>query len=287
MTLLEAVNVWKHFGATVALANVSLSLDRGLHVIAGPNGSGKTTLLKMWSGLLRPSRGRVRVLNLDPWLQKTSLLKRVHVAFEDIQLPWWVSGLEYLRFVAASRGVSWGGVLEIAEMLEITGYWAKLIRGYSSGMRKRVLLAQALIGEPEIIILDEPYTLLDVKAVRVLHEVMRSKLKGGATVVIATHILTEFEDEATTLTVLRNGSIQRHYRENDMREKASIVCYDKETARMIAEASLAGVSKVIVKDGKVVVEAEAVVPIERMANCKTTLSIGELYEEALHSEGGV
>jgi ABC-type multidrug transport system ATPase subunit len=287
MTLLEAVNVWKHFGATVALANVSLSLDRGLHVIAGPNGSGKTTLLKIWSGLLRPSRGRVRVLNLDPWLQKTSLLKRVHVAFEDIQLPWWVSGLEYLRFVAASRGVSWGGVLEIAEMLEITGYWAKLMRGYSSGMRKRVLLAQALIGEPEIIILDEPYTLLDVKAVRVLHEVMKGELKGGATVVIATHILTEFEDEATTLTVLRNGSVQRHYRENDMREKASIVCYDKETARMIAEASLDGVSKVIVKDGKVIMEAEAVVPLERMANCKTTLSIGELYEEALHSEGGV
>lgn len=287
MTLLEAVNVWKHFGATIALANVSLSLDRGLHVIAGPNGSGKTTLLKIWSGLLRPSRGRVRVLNLDPWLQKTSLLKRVHVAFEDIQLPWWVSGLEYLRFVAASRGVSWGGVLEIAEMLEITGYWAKLIRGYSSGMRKRVLLAQALIGEPEIIILDEPYTLLDVKAVRVLHEVMRSKLKDGATVVIATHILTEFEDEATTLTVLRNGSVQRHYRENDMREKASIVCYDKETARMIAEASLDGVSKVIVKDGKVIVEAEAVVPLERMANCKTILSMGELYEEALRSEGGV
>jgi ABC-type multidrug transport system ATPase subunit len=287
MTLLEAVNVWKHFGATVALANVSLSLDRGLHVIAGPNGSGKTTLLKIWSGLLRPSRGRVRVLNLDPWLQKTSLLKRVHVAFEDIQLPWWVSGLEYLRFVAASRGVNWGGVLEIAEMLEITGYWAKLIRGYSSGMRKRVLLAQALIGEPEIIILDEPYTLLDVKAVRVLHEVMRGKLKGEATVVIATHILTEFEDEATTLTVLRNGSVQRHYRENDMREKASIVCYDKETARMIAEASLDGVSKVIVKDGKVIVEAEAVVPLERVSNCKTMLSIGELYEEALHSEGGV
>jgi ABC-type multidrug transport system ATPase subunit len=286
MTLLEAVNVWKHFGATVALANVSLSLDRGLHVIAGPNGSGKTTLLKIWSGLLRPSRGRVRVLNLDPWLQKTSLLKRVHVAFEDIQLPWWVSGLEYLRFVAASRGVSWGEVLEIAEMLEITGYWAKLMRGYSSGMRKRILLAQALIGEPEIVILDEPYTLLDVKAVRVLHEVMRSKLKDGATVVIATHILTEFEDEATTLTVLRNGSVQRHYRENDMREKASIVCYDKETARMIAEASLDGVSKVIVKDGKVIVEAEAVVPLERMANCKTILSMGELYEEALRSEGG-
>ena len=287
MTLLEAVNVWKHFGATVALANVSLSLDRGLHVIAGPNGSGKTTLLKIWSGLLRPSRGRVRVLNLDPWLQKTLLLKRVHVAFEDIQLPWWVSGLDYLRFVAASRGVSWGEVLEIAEMLEITGYWAKLMRGYSSGMRKRVLLAQALIGEPEIIILDEPYTLLDVKAVRVLHEVMRGKLKGGATVVIATHILTEFEDEATTLTVLRNGSVQRHYRENDMREKASIVCYDKETARMIAEASLDGVSKVIVKDGKVIVEAEAVVPLERMANCKTILSMGELYEEALRSEEGV
>jgi ABC-2 type transport system ATP-binding protein len=286
MTLLEAVNVWKHFGATVALANVSLSLDRGLHVIAGPNGSGKTTLLKIWSGLLRPSRGRVRVLNLDPWLQKTSLLKRVHVAFEDIQLPWWVSGLEYLRFVAASRGVSWGEVLEIAEMLEITGYWAKLMRGYSSGMRKRVLLAQALIGEPEIVILDEPYTLLDVKAVRVLHEVMRGKLKGGATVVIATHILTEFEDEATTLTVLRNGSVQRHYRENDMREKASIVCYDKETARMIAEASLDNVLKVIVKDGKVVVEAEAVVPLERMSNCKTILSMGELYEEALRSEGG-
>jgi len=287
MTLLEAVNVWKHFGATVALANVSLSLDRGLHVIAGPNGSGKTTLLKIWSGLLRPSRGRVRVLNLDPWLQKTLLLKRVHVAFEDIQLPWWVSGLEYLRFVAASRGVSWGEVLEIAEMLEITGYWAKLMRGYSSGMRKRVLLAQALIGEPEIIILDEPYTLLDVKAVRVLHEVMRGKLKDGATVVIATHILTEFEDEATTLTVLRNGSVQRHYRENDMREKASIVCYDKETARMIAEASLDGVSKVIVKDGKVIVEAEAVVPLERVSNCKTILSMGELYEEALRSEGGV
>jgi ABC-type multidrug transport system ATPase subunit len=283
MNVLEAEGVWKIFGATVALANVSLDLGRGLHVIAGPNGSGKTTLLKLWSGLLKPSRGRVRVLNLDPWFQKTTLLRRVHVVFEDIQLPWWVSGLDYMRFVAASRGVKWGDVLEVAEALEITGYWARLIRGYSSGMRKRILLAQALIGEPEVLLLDEPYTLLDVKAISTIHEIIRGKLKGGTTVVIATHILTSLEDEANTLTVLRNGSVQKHYREDDMKLRAEIVCDEGEIARSIAKSSLDGVLKAIVRGKRVLLEAEASIPVEEVSNCKTRLSVKELYEEALHS----
>lgn len=282
MSVLEALNLWKNFGATIALRDVNLSLDKGFHVIAGPNGSGKSTLLKIWSGLLRPSRGSVRTLGLNPWVERSRVLRRVHVAFEDINLPWWTTGLDYLKHVAYTRGVKWSDVVELAEILGVTDYWSKGIRGYSSGMRKKVLLLQALMGEPDIMILDEPYTLLDVRSVTKLQEIIWGKVRSGVTVVIATHIFTNLEDKADTLTILRNGVILAHHNVNKLEETARIICEDKSVVSEIVGSITGNIERVIVEEGSISLIAKYEgLRGDLLEKCRREISLRDVYEKEL------
>ena len=282
MSVLEALGLWKNFGATIALRDVSLSLDKGFHVIAGPNGSGKTTLLKIWAGLLRPSRGSVRTLGLNPWIERSRVLRRVHVAFEDINLPWWTTGLDYLKHVAYTRGIKWSEVVELAEVMGVTGYWSKGIRGYSSGMRKKVLLLQALIGEPEVLILDEPYTLLDSRSATTLQEIIWGKVKMGVTVVIATHIFTNLEDRADTLTVLRNGIVIAHHNVNELRETARVVCEDRDVVSEIAGSIAGSVERVIVEEGSIALIARYEgLKRDLLERCRREVNLRSVYEREL------
>nr|MEB3859948.1 ATP-binding cassette domain-containing protein [Desulfurococcales archaeon] len=91
MPVFEARHVWKRYGPTVALRDVSIEVGEGLTVIMGPNGSGKTTLLRLLVGLSRPSRGTVRALGVDPWRRRPWVMARIGVAFEDLALPWWTT----------------------------------------------------------------------------------------------------------------------------------------------------------------------------------------------------
>jgi len=282
LTVLEAESLWKIFGATVALRDVSLSLGRGLHVLAGPNGSGKTTLLKIWAGLLKPSRGHARALGLNPWLNRSKLLGRLHVAFEDIPLPWWTTGVDYMKHVAHSRGVKWGDVVELAERLGVAGYWGRPIRGYSSGMRKRVLLLQALIGEPEVIVLDEPYTLLDLNSITSLHSVIEEKLRRGATIIIATHIFTKLEDKADTLTILHNGAVLAHTTRESLSETSRMVCEDREAVEEIAREAVERVEKVVIEGDRVTLMASSFKPHQgTLEKCRREVSLKDFYEREL------
>lgn len=224
MTLLQARGLWKRFGPTVALSDVNLELDRGLHVLAGPNGSGKTTLVRLWAGLIKPSKGVVKTLGVNPFYQRHVLMKRVGVELEDLALPWWTSGVEYLKLVARSKNAKWDEVVELARLLRAEDYWHRSIRGYSSGMRKRIVLIQALIGDPELVLLDEPYTLIDKETIATLNDLLHKKLSDGTTILISTHIFTRLEQCADTLTVLFNGRVVYHGGKSKLAEESVYVC---------------------------------------------------------------
>lgn len=229
-----AESVAKYYGRTRALEDVTVEFCRGLNVLIGPNGSGKTTLLRLFTGLARPTRGRVESLGLDPWRHRTRLLNRIGVGFEGMRLPWWLTGEEVLRLYARTRGIPWSRILEVAESLGVTEYVRRSIRSYSMGMRKKILLAIALAGDPEALILDEPYTLLDSATILVLDSILLREAREKP-VIVASHVRTEALEQADRMLLLVNG------RPAAIREKTiPALAY---TCRVVREKAFAIASK--------------------------------------------
>ena len=206
-TVFRAEDVWKRYGATLALRGVSLEIGRGLSVLVGPNGSGKSTLLRILTGLAKPDKGVVESLGLDPWRHRDKLLKRIGVVFEGMQLPWWLSGRDALELLASKRSPgSFDSVKEYAEILGVTEYWSRSIRGYSMGMRKKLMLAAGFGLAEEALVLDEPYTLLDAHSVRLVDEIV-AKISQSIPVVVATHVITTRIMMANKAIMLIDGSV--------------------------------------------------------------------------------
>ncbi|MEB3805938.1 MAG: ABC transporter ATP-binding protein [Desulfurococcales archaeon] len=220
--------VWKRYGLWYALRDVSFSFTGpGLLLVYGPNGSGKTTLAKIILGLARPSRGRVIVGGVDPATQPRRVQGMIANLLEGVAVPSWLTGRELARYYARTRGVPWSLVVEEAETLGVTGYWGRVIAGYSMGMRKKLLLALALAGsrEAEALLLDEPYTFLDAASRERVAERIRS-VSREKTVVVATHLITGAEEEAREALVLDNGRLVARLR----RSESGVVACPRERA---------------------------------------------------------
>ena len=194
----------KRFGYTVALKGVTFTASKGLTLIVGPNGSGKTTLLKILAGLVKPTSGRVTVLGLNPWTERSRLMSRASIAIEGYPLPWWMNGRELARHVSRLWRVPLESLLESLQHLGVTGYWDKKIIGYSSGMRKRLSLALGLVGDRELYIVDEPFSNLDTGSVRAVVERING-LAMESSVIMATHIVPPGLSRIDRLLVLVDG----------------------------------------------------------------------------------
>lgn len=281
MTVLEAINLWKVFGKTIALQNVTLGFDKGIYLLLGPNGSGKTTLLKLWAGLLKPSRGKVSVKGLNPWKNRADIMKFMSVEFEETVLPWWTSGKEYLRFVARQKDVKWSNVVELAELFKVTDYWDKIIRGYSSGMKKKIIILTALIGEPEILILDEPYTLLDKDSIQRLNQLLLNMLYTVETIVITSHIFTGIEEKANGVAILINGNLA-FYATKDKLFVGTIKTYMCQTENPVVLAELLfsqGIRKIRIEEDTIYFESDKYVKLPNNVNCSLKIDVKRVYED--------
>jgi len=204
--VVEAVSLSKRFGFDWALRNVSLRLEKGLHLLMGPNGSGKTTFLKLAVGMLRPTSGSIRVLGLNPLRDFRKLAGRISVMFEGTPLPWWLTGAEFVELVLSARRRS-AIAEELFSSLAVEEYWGRYTFTYSSGMKKRLQLAAALGLEAELYVLDEPFTLLDEHSLDIVTGFIR-KLSSSATILIATHFVPKgIEEVASSIVRFHNGSI--------------------------------------------------------------------------------
>jgi len=280
--LFKAINVTKRFGPTIALDRVSVEFTRGLNILLGPNGSGKSTLLKLWSGILKPTKGKVRVLELDPWGQREQVMKKISVFFEDLPAPWWLSGEDYTRYIAEKRGVKWERIKEYAERLSVTSYWNRLVRGYSSGMKKKLMLLIALSPDVEGYILDEPYTLLDKEALRTVDEIIAEKIKEGRVVVIATHILTGIEKLVEGFAILHNGRVLVKY-PGELRELPIVVeCKNKRPLEIVSEAVKLNPLRVELREDTVYVYTSRKREVEEFREknkCTEYVDLTTLYRE--------
>jgi heme ABC exporter ATP-binding subunit CcmA len=200
--------VWKFYGDFPALRDISLPVNAGSCLaLLGRNGAGKTTLLRIVSGLSRASKGRVTVLGDD--VRKEETRSRIGVLGHAIGIYDELSAVENLRLFARLYDIN-DADAAAARWLERVGLERVaqgLVREFSRGMRQRLAVARAFLHDPDVLLLDEPFTSLDDKAIAVLQTVLREALAGGKTVIMSTHQLREALELATEVALIVRGRL--------------------------------------------------------------------------------
>ena len=275
--------VWKIFGSTVALRDISLSIEEGLHLLLGPNGSGKSTFLKLACGLIKPSKGSVTALGLNPWRERVKLSRRIGVAFEDVALPDWLSGRDFLRYIVERRRSNWNVVLSMARELGVTEYWDRMIRGYSSGMRKKIILLAAMGWEPEILMLDEPYTLLDRNSIELINRILIRMMGSCRLILIASHIFSGLESHVNSLTILFSGQVILHGAIDDkiLDEYQIYSCVAEDPLPILQMLYEYGVSEVWLQGKTIFFRGPPPKDIREQIELTKILDVRRLYEEVI------
>ena len=203
---IELSGVSKSFGPIAAVKDVSFSLKEGeIVALVGHNGAGKTTLIKMMLGLIRPSAGTVRVLGEDPATGAASVRTRLGYLPENVSFNPALTGTETLRFYAALKRAGRGEIAGLLERVGLAGAADRRVRTYSKGMRQRLGLAQALLGQPRVLLLDEPTTGLDPASRRDFYLFLDELRTAGATILLSSHALSELEGRADHVVILGRG----------------------------------------------------------------------------------
>ncbi len=186
MFTLKVSGIGKHYGETLLFKNISFQLNRGdVLAITGWNGSGKSTLLRIIAGLVRPSAGQVGMFFNSEAIPKESRRQFVGMVAPALSLYDELTGLENMEFFCRVRGVACtpSDCLDIVDRVELTEHAAKMCREYSSGMKQRLKLAQALLHKPPLLLLDEPGCNLDSKGIKILEKIISKQRQLGMIVI--------------------------------------------------------------------------------------------------------
>jgi heme ABC exporter ATP-binding subunit CcmA len=206
-----AEDVWKYYGDYPALREIKLAVEPGSCVaLLGRNGAGKTTLLRIIAGFSKAGRGQVSIFGKDA--RDTETRRRVGVLGHGISVYEELTAFENLTLFGRLYGIENPG-RSAMEWLERTGLAHVrdgLVREFSRGMRQRLAVARAFLHNPEVLLLDEPFTALDDRAIAVLQTVLREALARRCTIVLSTHQLREALELATHVALLTRGSLAYH-----------------------------------------------------------------------------
>jgi ABC-2 type transport system ATP-binding protein len=197
----------KRYGGTHAVRGLDLHAPRGaITALLGPNGAGKTTTIECCEGLRRPDEGTVRVLGLDPVRDSAALRPRVGVMLQEGGLPSTAPAGEALRHVASMYARP-RDVGELRGRLGLDSFARTQVRRLSGGQRQRLALAAALVGDPELVFLDEPSAGLDPQSRLAVWELVRELRAAGTTIILTTHQMAEAEELADHVVVVDHGRV--------------------------------------------------------------------------------
>jgi len=208
--VIEARGLVRRFGATIAVAGVDLEVRPGEFLtIFGPNGAGKTTMLRVLCGLLKPSEGGLKLLGLSPAKDGADVRRRIGFIAHSSFLYGGLTARENLLFYARLYNLN-GAAARVSALIEQVGLTERAddpVRAFSRGMQQRLTIARALLHEPEVVFLDEPYTGLDQQASRVLRSLLEGVRGRGRTVLMVTHNLEEGLELSTRVAIMRRGLV--------------------------------------------------------------------------------
>jgi ABC-2 type transport system ATP-binding protein len=209
---IETKGLRKVFGDLVAVDGIDLSVPRGsFYGFLGPNGAGKSTTIKCLTGLLHPTAGQFRILDLDPLADPVAVKRKTGVVPEDLALFDRLSGAETLAFVGRVHGLDAASVrartAELLELMDLEGAAGDLVADYSHGMRKKIALAAALLPAPRLLFLDEPFEGIDAIASRQIKNLLATFVRNGGTIFLTSHILEIVERLCDHIGVIHKGRL--------------------------------------------------------------------------------
>ncbi len=223
MAAIELDGLHKRFGGVTALENVDLTVEEGeIYGFLGPNGAGKSTTINVLLDFVRPTGGTARVLGRDVREESTEIRERTGVLPEGYDVYDRLTGFQHLEFVIESKEA----YDDPSELLERVGLdeedASRKAGGYSKGMQQRLVLAMALVGEPDLLILDEPSSGLDPNGARMMREIVREENERGATVFFSSHILGQVESVCDRVGIIQDGQLIAEDSIDDLQEATDV-----------------------------------------------------------------
>lgn len=209
--MIEVQGLTKYYGRLAAINNISFTVQTGSVVgFLGPNGAGKTTTMRMLTCYTPPSSGSIRILGMDILSQSMQIRRNLGYLPENVPLYDWMRVYSYLDFVCRAKGVPSGNrkseIDRVSSSVGLDEVMGKLVKWLSKGYRQRLGLAQALIGDPPIIILDEPTIGLDPRQIREIRSLIKG-LSRNKTVILSTHILPEVSQICDRVIIINRGTL--------------------------------------------------------------------------------
>lgn len=214
-----ARNVSKWFGDLVAVNDVSFTLGPGVTALLGPNAAGKSTLLRLLSGMAKPSGGTIKVLGMNPRKERRAA-QLIGIAPQQESVFESLTAQEFVEMSATLQGVQdpSGATKKALEMVELNTTDSRRLPSYSKGMRQRVKLAQAIVHEPQVIILDEPLTGLDPRQRLKMVDLFHRLADEDRCVIVSSHVLEEVERFGSTVLVISKGRLAAQGNFHSIRE---------------------------------------------------------------------
>ena len=222
MSVIETKGLTKHYGSTEALVDLDLEVQQGeIFGYLGPNGSGKTTTIRLLLGLIHPTRGGAEVLGMDPWRDAVGLHRRLSYLSGDLALWPSLTGAQTLEYLGSMHGTVDAAYRD--ELIERFSLDPSVkVRAYSRGNRQKVGIVAALMGRPELLVMDEPTAGLDPLMEHVFRGRVHEARERGQTVFLSSHILSEVEATCDRVGILRGGRLVEVDSIADMRRLAAV-----------------------------------------------------------------
>jgi ABC-2 type transport system ATP-binding protein len=264
--VIEVEHLTKRFRKTVAVDDLSFKVNEGaITGFLGPNGAGKTTTLRVILGLVRPNGGRATIGG-RLYRELAAPVRQVGAVLEAASFHPGRSGRNHLRVLATAVGIPYARVEEVLALVDLTGAAGRRAGGYSLGMKQRLSLAGALLGDPQVLVLDEPANGLDPQGIRWLRELLRSLSEEGRTILISSHVLAEIEHIADEVVIIHRGKFVAHATTAELVARATggIRVRSPQAEQLRAVLDGAGIS-VASTDGDLLIAADT-----------TTSKVGEL-----------
>ncbi|GMV84872.1 MAG: ABC transporter ATP-binding protein [Dehalococcoidia bacterium] len=205
---IEVINVSRWYGNIVAVNDISFRLGPGITGLLGPNGAGKSTMLHMLSGFLKPSTGELRVFGEPAW-ENPGIYRRIGLVPEREAIYPFLTGYEFVRLAAELHGLPDpdAAARRAIGLVEMEAFAGRATGGYSKGMKQRVKVAAALVHDPEILLLDEPFNGADPRQRLQMMDMLREMAARGRTILFSSHILEEVERLAEEVLVIVAGRL--------------------------------------------------------------------------------
>lgn len=267
---IQADRATKWFGDKVAVSELTFSLGTGVTTLLGPNGAGKTTTLRMLAGMVKPSHGSVRVLGQSVFAN-TALYRHIGLVPEQESIYPFLTARQFVELAARLYRLPHPAeaAQAVLKIVDLQDEQDRALGGFSKGMRQRVKIAQGLVHDPQILLLDEPLSGADPRQRLALMGLFTRMAEGGKTILISSHILNEAEQVGSNVLVLVDGKLaaQGNYHAiralmDDRPRRVRVICSEP---RAVAAglAALPSIRRLELEDGLLVVETTDVVTLGR------------------------